>query len=100
LIPGLDKSLGLWDVANYTGPEGWTLVNKLVMPSYISPPENTAPQSSSDGEGCIAFIGVIVVIALVGFLGWQFISWLAGMDWGSGNDGDGTIFRIPVRRWR
>ena len=87
-------------VANYTGPEGWTLVNKLVMPSYISPPENTAPQSSSDGEGCIAFIGVIVVIALVGFLGWQFISWLAGIDWGSGNDGDGTIFRIPVRRWR
>ena len=83
---------------NYSSSEGWTLVNKLVMPSYIFPPENVAPKSSSDGGGCIAFIGVIVVIALVGFLGWQFISWLAGMDWGSGNDGDGVIIRIPRRR--
>ena len=85
---------------NYSGPEGWTLVNKLVMPSYISPPENVAPQSSDAGEGCIAIVLAIFVLAVFGFIGWQIIVWLAGMDWGSGNDGDGTIFRIPVRRWR
>jgi hypothetical protein len=84
--------------ANYSSSEGWTLVNKLVMPSYIFPPENVAPKSSDAGGGFIAFIIVLVMIAVVGFIGWQIIGWLAGMDWGSGNDGDGIIIRIPRRR--
>jgi hypothetical protein len=64
-------------------------------------PKTIQPQSSSDdGEGCITFIIGLIMIAVVLFLGWQIIGWLAGMDWGSGNDGDVTPFRIPVRRWR
>jgi hypothetical protein len=64
-------------------------------------PKTYQPQSSSDdGEGCITFIVGLIMIAVVLFLGWQIIGWLAGMDWGSGNDSDVTPFRIPVRRWR
>ena len=99
--------------ANYSGPDGWTLSNKLIMPPLPAAeaqydretakqyPNTYQPQSSSDdGEGCITAIAGIVVIAVIGFIAWQIFMWLAGMDWGSGNDGDGTIFRVPVRRWR
>ena len=99
--------------ANYSGPSGWTLSNKLIMPPLpvteaqynreiaAQYPNTYQPQSSSDdGEGCITVVAGIVVIAVIGFIAWQIFMWLAGMDWGSGNDGDGTIFRVPVRRWR
>ena len=99
--------------ANYSGPSGWTLSNKLIMPpvpvteenyireTAVRPPKITQPHSSSDdGEGCITVVAGIVVIAVIGFIAWQIFMWLAGMDWGSGNDGDVTIIRVPVRRWR
>jgi len=99
--------------ANYSGPNGWTLSHKLIMPplpeteannireTAAQHPKAYQPQSSSDdGEGCITFIVGLIMIAVIGFIAWQIFMWLAGMDWGSGNDGDVIPFRIPVRRWR
>jgi hypothetical protein len=82
---------------SYVAPKGWTLVNKLVMPSYLTQSSQNAKVESSGGEAFFGFIVIAIMIGVALLVGWQIILWLAEMDWGS----DGTyIVQIPnkVRR--
>jgi hypothetical protein len=81
---------------SYVGPEGWTIINKLAMPSLTAPaPQNTSV-GSSDGEGCATFFAYVVVFGLVIFVGWVAISLLSSIDWDNGGK---TVVKVPTR-WR
>ena len=89
---GLDLCLN--HSKSYVAPKGWTLVNKLVMPSYITQPAQTAKVESSGGEAFFGFIVVAIMIGVALLVGWQIIQWLAEVDWGS----DGTyIVQVPTK---
>ena len=92
---GLDLCLN--HSKSYVAPKGWTLVNKLAMPSYITQPAQTAKVESSGGEAFFGFIIVAIMIGVALLVGWQIIQWLAEVDWGS----DGTyIVQVPTKRGR
>jgi hypothetical protein len=81
---------------NYVGPEGWTVINKLAMPSLTAPAVRTTTVDSSDGEGCATFIAVVLCIGIAVFVGWLVINLLSGIDWDNGGT---TVVKVPTR-WR
>ena len=89
---GLDLCLN--HSKNYAAPKGWTLVNKLVMPSYLTQPTQTTSVQSSGGESFFGFIIVAIIIGIVVLVGWQVIQWIFEIDWGN----DGTfIVQVPTK---
>jgi hypothetical protein len=93
---GLDLCLN--HSKDYVAPAGWTLVNKLVMPSYLTQQAQTPRlQSSGALRGGDTFFGFIVLVATIGILflvGSQVIQWLSEMDWGN----NGTyIVQVPTK---
>ena len=81
---------------NYVGPEGWTLINKLTMPSLTAPAPRNTSVASSDGDGCATFIAVVLGIGIVLVVGWVAISLLSSIDWDNGGK---TVVKVPTR-WR
>lgn len=81
---------------NYVGPEGWTVINKLAMPSLTAPAVRTTPVDTSEGEGCANFIAVLLGIGIVLVVGWVAISLLSSIDWDNGGK---TVVKVPTR-WR
>lgn len=90
---------------NFVVTQGWHLVNKQVMPTFIEQARQPAPAAttSNGGSGCFDFLaGVVAVIFLVavaigaGYILIEFLGWLFS---GTGSD-DSTVkpFRMP--RWR
>ena len=91
---GLDLCLN--HSKDYVAPKGWTLVNKLVMPSYqqAQTPRLQSSGAIRGGESFFGFIIVAIIIGIAVLVGWQVIQWLAEVDWGS----DGTfIVQVPTK---
>jgi hypothetical protein len=77
-------------------PTGWTLVNKLVMPSYqqAQTPRLQSSGAIRGGESFFGFIIVAIIIGIAVLVGWQVIQWIFEIDWGN----DGTfIVQVPTK---
>ncbi len=89
---GLDLCLS--HSKNYVAPKGWTLINKLVMPSYLTQPTQATSVQSSAGDTFFGFIFVAIVIVIGLFAGWKVIVWIFELDWDNG----GTFFvQVPTK---
>jgi len=91
---GLD--LCLHHSKDYVAPTGWTLVNKLVMPSYqqAQTPRLQSSGAIRGGESFFGFIIVAIIIGIAVLVGWQVVQWLTEIDWGN----DGTfIVQVPTK---